>query len=816
MTIDSAFHNLTRDLTFTLRKLRRSPGFALTTILTLTLAISANLIVFGVLNALLFHPLPIAQPRQVFQVQAREARDLTISYPNYRDLRDRNHSFSSLAVARIARIGLSVDGNTQPVWGYEASGNYFSTLGVQPFLGRFFLPAEDTHVNGSPVVVLSFSSWQVRFAADPGIIGKPVLINKHPYTIIGVAPRNFNGTERFLWPEIWVPYNNQPEIEGFSSLERRGDSNAWVIGRLASNVTADQANADLTRVALTLVHDFPRQDQTLTFHLSRPGLGGDALGGPVRAFLLGVMLMALLVLIAACANLGGLFAARTADRSRELGIRVAIGSSRAAILRQLLLESLTISAIGGVISSFLAALLLRSITHWHPANVEVPVQFQVEPDATVYLAAALLALFTGLFFGILPARQVWKTDPNHTLRAAGSSTAEGSRVTVRSVLLVVQVALCALLVTSSFVAVRGLNRTFAMPLGITPQGVSLATLDLSLAGYKGPAAAQAQQSLADAIARTPGITAVAYASSTPLSANRSDTSIFAPGTTDFGSANAKFTAQYFSVSPTYFAVAGTPLLRGRAFTSHDDDHAPLVVIVNETFARRLFGTADTVGQHFPDGMGHQYEVVGIVEDGKYATLSEDPTPASFWPILQSPDSSTVLLTRSQLSPEQTLATLRATIAGFDPGIPVFTLNSWPDALSLVTFPARAATIALGVLGALAILLALTGTFSLANYSVSRRMREFGIRVALGAQSRQLLRTALERTAWLLAAGSLVGLGLGIAAGKLLASIVYHATSADPVVIAAALATMAALGLFAAALPARRALRVDPAHLLRDQ
>jgi predicted permease len=355
-----------------------------------------------------------------------------------------------------------------------------------------------------------------------------------------------------------------------------------------------------------------------------------------------------------------------------------------------------------------------------------------------------------------------------------------------------------------------------MPLGITPQGVYIATLDLNLAGYNGPDAAKAQQSLADTIARTPGISSVAYATSTPLSANQSNSNVFAPGTTNFGAANAKFYAQYFAVSPTYFAVAGTHLLRGRTFTPHDNTHTPPVVIVNETFARRLFGTADAVGLHFPTPSGRSYEIVGIVEDGKYTTLTAPPTPAMFWPILQSPDSDTVLLARSRLSPEQTLAALRNAIAHVDPGIPVFTLNPWPDALGLATFPARIATIALGVLGALAIMLALTGTFALANYTVSRRMREFGIRVALGAHAQQILRAALERTAWLLATGSLLGLALGLAAGKLLASIVYHATAADPLILAGVILTMACLGLLAAALPARRALHAEPAQLLREQ
>lgn len=809
-------HTLLTDLGYTLRQLRRTPSFALTAILTLTMAIAANVVVFGVVNGLLLHPLPVPQPQQVYQIQGRQSGSIVLSYPNYRDIRDRNSTFSAVSDYRLARIGIGVHGAAQPVWGYEASGNYFDMLGVQPLLGRFFHPAEDSKVNGSPVAVLSYSCWKVRYGGDPHIVGKTIAVNKHPYTILGVAPRSFNGTERFFWPEIWVPIQNAPEIEGYNWLEKRSDSNSWIVGRLKPGITPAQADADLTHVAARLARDYPDSDKGLTLRVTRPGLLGDALGAPVRSFLIGVMLLALLVLLAACANLGGLFAARTADRARELGIRIAIGSSRARILRQLLTEAIAISAIGGAAAAFIAAALLRALSQWHPARVEIPVQFLVAPGALVYFVAALLALLTGLIFGIVPARQVWRTDPNHTLKATGSAGDPHGRFALRSVLLAVQMALCCLLVTASFVAIRGLHRTFTLPLGVQPQNVIVATLDTHLAGYTDAQQTAVQQHLLHAVASIPGVSVAAYANSTPLSLNQSYTGIYAPGTTDFSSANTKLDAIYYEVSPAYFAAAGTRLLAGRVFTQHDDAHAPRVAIVNQSFAKRLAGTEDAVGRHYFPGPGRETEIVGVVEDGKYSTLTEDPTPAVFLPILQSPDNDTVLLVRSPRNPAQTAAAVRQAIVGVDSGLPVFNVSTWSDALSVMTFPARAATIALGVLGALAMMLAITGIFGLASYTVSHRMRELGIRVALGAQNRQVLRAALGRTFTLLAAGSVAGLLCGIAASRVLASIVYQATASDPLVILGVTLTMACIGLLSAAIPAQRALHIDPARLLRDE
>jgi predicted permease len=801
------------DVPYALRQLRRSPGFAFTSVLTLTMAIAANVVAFGILNALVLHPLPVAEADRIVQVQ--RVRGTSMSYLDYRDIRDRNRTFSNLAVYRLARIGFDISGNAQPLWGYEVSGNYFDMLGIKPALGRFLRPSDDEKKNGSQNTVLSYACWQVRFGADPQVIGKTVRLNKLPYTVVGVAPKNFNGTEYFFWPELWVPIQNEEQIEGYGWLDKRQDNNSWDVGRLKPGVTAGQANADLARIAAQLAKEYPDIDQHLALKVAQAGFLGDALSGPVHAFLFGLMGMALLVLLAACANLGGLFAARTADRARELGIRIAIGCSRRRILRQLLTESVLMAAMGGAAASLVASLLLRGLAAWHPGT-EIPVQFLVAPDGSTMAFAALMALLTGLLFGVIPARQALRTDPNQVLKSSGGTDAGSRRIAVRDLLLAVQIALCCLLVTASFVALRGLERTLRMPLGFQPEGVVLATMDIHLAGYQGAQAPALQQRLLDAVASIPGVQNAAYSDTTPLSLDQNGTGVYAPGTVDFSSSNVKFFAHPYSVSPGYFETTGTRLLTGRAFSIHDDEHAPHVAIVNETFARKLFGTPEVVGKHFPLNPSIQTEIVGVVEDGKYEILTEDPVAAVFWPILQAPSTDTVILVRSNRAPGEVIPAVRRAIAGVDPKLPVFNAGTWTDGLSMVMFPARAATIALGILGGLSLMLAITGIFGMATYTVSKRMRELGIRVALGAQRGHVLRAALGRTLLLLASGSVAGLALGAAASRILASIVYQGSASDPWVLLAAVLTMALVGLISAAVPAWRVLSVDPTRLLRDE
>lgn len=807
-------HSLPQDVRYAVRQLFKSPTFAFTALMTLAVGIGANVVVFGVVNAMLLNPLPIPHPEQVFTIQHLASEDLNSSFPVYREVRDRSTAFSGIAAARVMRIGLEAEGTAQPVWGYEISGNYFETLGVSPLLGRFLSPSDEQGNHAADVAVLSYACWKSRFHGNADVVGSTVRINKHPYSVIAVAQPGFNGTEKFFWPEVWLPILDEAQIEGYNWIDNRYDHNTWVAGRLKPGLTVAQAEANLNSVAKQIAQEHPNTEARLAFRLTKPGFLGDSLGSPIRGFFFGVMLLAALVLIAACANLGGLLAARTSDRARELAIRVAIGSSRSRILRQLIVESVVVAVAGGLLALFVAELLLRAISQWRPM-ADFPIQFLVRPDVKLYFFALMASVLTGVLFGCMPARQIWKTDPNHALRSGSGSVLSSGKLAVRDVLLGIQIAVCCLLVTACFVSLRGLRRAVTMPLGFDPASVTLANFDLHLADYSNAQVPAMQRKLLDAVAHLPGVSAAAFSNSTPLSLDQSNASVFDETTTDFSASTQKFAATYYQVSPGYFSTAGTHLVFGREFSWHDDKNAPQVAIVNAVFARKLFGTTDAIGKRFRS-FGNKWEIVGVVEDGKYQTLTEDPTPALFYPIAQQPNTSTTLVVRSSLPPSQMIPAVHEAINQIDRSIPLFTLSSWQDAIGIVMLPARAATVALSVFGALAIVLAITGLFGLASYTVSKRLRELGIRVALGAQQLQVLRAALARTLILLSVGSITGLLLGVAASKVLASIVYHASANDPLVLGGVLLTMFLIGLLSASIPARRALGIHPMDLLREE
>jgi predicted permease len=804
------------DLRYAFRKLRQSPGFALTAIVTLALGIGANVIVFSVLNSLLLKPLNFSHPWRVVFLE-RTSNDYGVSsYPDYLDLRDRNSTFSSLALFRMEQVGIvGATGPAQPVWGYQVSGNYFGTLGVRPLLGRMLQPSDDMHPGAGSYVVLSYDAWHSMFAGDPGIVGKTVHLNKSPYLVVGVAPQKFAGTEHWFAPQFWVPVANQAQLDGYDWLHARSDQNIWLIGRLKPGVTHAAAAANVAAMSHELAKEYPQQDATLAYKLTQPGLMGDILGGPVRAFLWGVMLLAGMVLLAACANLGSLVGARAADRSRELAVRVAIGAGRGRILRQLLTESVMLSIAGGAAGLLLALSLLDALNRWNPVS-DFGGHIEIHPDGWVYGFAILASLAAGVLFGSVPARQIWKTDPSQAMKG-GANLAPGKRGwPVSDVLLTGQVAICCLLVTASLVAVRGLSRTLHANLGFAPKGVTLARLDLGLDGYTIDTAAPVQRKLLDAVAHLPGVTSAAYANTTPLSTNESFTGVYSFDTTDFSTRNQKFDTNYYSISPGYFATAGTRLLAGREFTWQDDAKSPRVAIVNQTFARKLFGTDNAVGKYFRAGGKRPVQIVGIVEDGKYVTMTEDPRAALFYSILQNPFSETVLLVRSKRQDAAMAAEVRGAIRQVERTLPISGLGSWQEDLSTALLPTYAATSALGVFGGLAILLSLTGIFGLASYTVSRRMRELGIRVALGASHLQVVGAALRRPIGLLAFGSGAGLIAGVAASRLLASIVYKATPNDPLVLAGVVLTMLLVGALATWIPARRVLAVDPVQVLRQE
>ena len=377
---------LLQDVRYAVRQLCKSPGFALTAILTLALGVGANVVVFSVLNTLVLRPLSVPQAGNLYNIARKPVGWDTESYPNYRDYRDRNNTFSGIAAYGMTEAGISKGALLTKSFGFEASGNYFDVLGVQPALGRFFHASDEHGPNSAPYVVLSDSFWRSHLNSDPRIVGQSIDINKIPYTVLGVAPENFQGTEIFMWPDFWVPMVNEQQVEGDSYLEQRSNNPIWLLGRLKPGVTKAQATENLNAIARQLQKQYPAEDDGLQARLVKPGLMGDVLGGPVHAFLFGIMLLALLVLVAACANLGSIFAARAADRSRELAIRLAVGSTRSRILGQLLTESVVVSLVGGVAGVFFAKGLLEALGRWQPF-VDFPIHVPVDPDRRVYAVA---------------------------------------------------------------------------------------------------------------------------------------------------------------------------------------------------------------------------------------------------------------------------------------------------------------------------------------------------------------------------------------------------------------------------------------------
>jgi len=505
-----------QDLRFALRVLRKSPGFTLAAVLTLAMAIGANAVVFSVMNAFVLRPLNVPDAASLYALQHGNEHSGYESYADYMDLRDRNHSFASLIAYNVVRLGLDAGDEPTSVFGLEASGNYFDSLELHPYLGHFFHASDEQGPNSAPFIVLSYDFWHTHFHDDRGVVGRVVRLNKHPFTILGVAPRDFNGTLLFFNPEIFIPIVNHPQWGGEDLNTREAHWVFELMGHLKPGVTPAQTVSDLNSIGAQLEKAYPKDERKMTFLLVRPNLYGDYLGQPVKAFMAGLMLLAGLILLAACANLGSLFAARAADRSREVALRLALGSRRRRILRALFTEAMLISLAGGGAGVCGSVVLLRAMSAWRPFP-RWPIHIGVNPDVTVYAVALLLAVVSGLLFGAVPVRQVLDTNPYQVVKA-GSNARMGRRITLRDVLLVVQIAICAVLVTASMVAVRGLARSLHANFGFDVQNVLLAETDLGMADYAQDRVPAMQKRMIEGLQAIPGVESVGLADSLPLAA----------------------------------------------------------------------------------------------------------------------------------------------------------------------------------------------------------------------------------------------------------------------------------------------------------
>jgi predicted permease len=808
--------DLRADCLYVFRMLRRTPGFALVAFMSIALGVGANTFVFSVLNALVLRPLPIERPGDVVFVENTHREYPSQSFPNYRDLRDRTRSFSGLVAYRISPMNVETGDGAARVWGYLATGNYFDVLGVAPAVGRTFHQEDDRQPGASPFVVLSHDFWIARFGGDPGVVGRTIRINRLPFSIVGVAPPGFRGTERFYQPALWVPMMMQAQIEvGNPWLDRRGTFNVWMLGRLAPGVTVERATADLNAVAVDLVREFPDNNRGLAFKLTRPGLIGDSLGAPVRMFTEGVLALAGLVLLVACANIASLLLARGADRQREIAIRLSLGAGRGRLLRQLLTEALVLAIVGGLLGLALASLASSALSAWR-APLEFPVSFDVQPDWRVFLFAFATSTAAGVLFGVAPAHQASRIDPNAALKGTTQARLIPRRWAFRDVLVTLQIAISFVLVASCLLSLRGLHRLVTRSPGFDSGGVAIVGFELGLAGYSEAEGRQFQQRAVEAVRRLPGVRTAAYANSLPLSIDQSSTWIVPEDRPDLPSSEVP-RAIYYQVSPGFFETLAIPLLAGRDVAPADREGAPLVAVVNESFARQIFQTSRPLGRRFRYGRsGPLTEVIGVVADGKYRSLSEGPMPVVFRSILQSYNSTTTLVARSALPPERLLVPMRHAIATLDPHMPLHGTGTLEEMLAFALFPGRAAALALSAFGLLAIVLSATGIHGMVAYAVARREREIGIRLALGAHRSQLVRLVVGRIVLLLIVGGTGGLLVTAAAADLLGNVVPQVTPRDPGVLGGVVLTIVAVAGFACWTPVRRALGLDPATTLRSE
>jgi predicted permease len=825
---------LAQDLHYAGRMLGRSPGFTAVTIMTLALGIGANTGLFSLVNSVLLGNLPVRNPQELVVVKYADSRsqqtEEDFSYPMYQAMRDKNMVFANVLTRSGVNFNASYGGQSERAVGEMVSGNYFETLGVRPFLGRLIDPEDDRAPGAHPVAVLSYGYWQRRFGSDPAIVGKNIVLNDNPIRIIGITPPGFYGTELARNPDIRVPLMMATVFRPVPANRLQNPRHRWmtILARRKPEVTVAHAQATLDILYhQVLAAELQELGSSVTAHdkeralASRiqlePGNQGFAhLRGEMERPLLLMFSVTGIVLLVACANLANLLLARNAKRKQEVSVRLAIGAGRGRLIRQWLTESLLLAVLGGcagiVVAYWAKTALLGFLPADFSANLHAPMDLRV-------LSFALLAsLITGLLLGLAPALQLSETGVSIALRADAPSIASGERLlSLRSALIFLQVALSLPLLIGAGLFLHSLRNLRGLNTGFVKENVFLATLNPALNGYPEERIKSLYDDLLSRVRTLPGVRAASLTTSSVISGGWDQEGVtvegYEPGPDENMSPNAAL------ISPGYFQTMGIPFAKGRDFTEQDTARRPKVVIINETMAHYFFGNKDPLGKKIGTDddpkVPPDREIIGVVKDAKYVRLSEAPRRHFYAPMAQEPRLSDMTLqVRTSGDPEKIGDLVRAQVHDLDANLPLYATTTLEIQIDNSLTQERLLTWLSSLFGLLATLLASLGLSGVVAFSVARRTREIGIRMALGAQPGDILRNVVSHIAFLVTAGMAVGLAAACGLTRLLASMLYEVGSADPLAFAGACFLLGIVAALAAYLPAQRATQVDPVIALR--
>ena len=803
------------DIRYGWRTLLRTPAFTVLAVFTLALGIGANTTIFSWINSTLLNPIPGATRTSELVSLTRGGTVETpypLSYPDYADLRDGNQSFSGLSAFGIYSLTLTGTGQPERVWGLLVTANYFDVLGVKPILGRTFVPEEEQKPGGAPYAVISYRFWQTHFGGSPSVIGRTININLHPYTIIGVAPPLFQGSQTGLRSELWIPVVMQQQVIAADLIHDRGSSWLLLVGRLKPGVTRQEAQQDMNLLMQRIAKQYPdshKGHETVTvFPLWRAPFGAN-----FYLFILLPMLMAIsgVVLLLACANVANLLLVRSVGRRRETAIRLALGASRWQLVRQLLLESLLLALLAGAVAMVLTTWTAGTFMKFIPPS-GIPIAMDIHADQTVLLATFIISIFTGLIFGVLPALRSSRLAPMTVMKQESASASGGlHKARLSSGLVVAQISLSLLLLVCAGLFIRSFRNAQQADPGFNSEHVLLASYELLPSTYTSAQGLEFDRQLLARLQALPGVESASFSTWVPLGFSLSSTAIKAEGYSP--QPHESMDIDDALVGPNYLHTMQIPLVAGREFTLQDNPNSTLVTVVNQAFADRYWPHQDAIGKRvYADDKW--FVVVGVARNSDYSDLQENKKPFLYLPLFQDFAPGTIVHVRVAGDPEAFAPTLEKTIHQLNANLPVFDVNTLKSRVQVASIGERIAGTFAGVFGLLALVLAAVGIYGVVSYSTRQRTHEIGIRMALGAQRLSILRLVLRHGVTLTVIGVVIGLAGSFVLTRFLDALLFGVSPRDALTFLIVAVLLCAVALLACYLPARRAMKVDPIVALR--